>query len=315
MIGALGRRLRRLKEGLSRTSDRLSTGIRSIFSGRNEFDEEMWEELEELLLAADCGAVTSEELVDELRRKSGRWSSPDPEEVLRALQELISDRLGGEDAVPLELEVETAPAVILVIGVNGAGKTTSIAKLAARLKGEGKSVLLVAGDTYRMAAMEQLATWAERVDVPIVKGKEGQDAAAVAYDGLESGKARGVDVVIVDTAGRLHTKTDLMAELGKIRRVLERHEGAPHETLLVLDATTGQNAVQQARVFGQDLDITGLVLAKLDGTAKGGVVLSIRRELEVPVKFIGVGETMEDLQVFEPKVFAEALVPAATSES
>lgn len=315
MIGALGRRLRRLKEGLSRTSDRLSTGIRSIFSGRNEFDEDMWEELEELLLAADCGAVTSEELVDELRRKSGRWSRPDPEEVLRALQGLISDRLGGEDAVPLDLEVETAPAVILVIGVNGAGKTTSIAKLAARLKGEGKSVLLVAGDTYRMAAMEQLATWAERVDVPIVKGKEGQDAAAVAYDGLESGKARGVDVVIVDTAGRLHTKTDLMAELAKIRRVLERHAGAPHETLLVLDATTGQNAVQQARVFGQDLDITGLVLAKLDGTAKGGVVLSIRRELEVPVKFIGVGETMEDLQVFEPKMFAEALVPAATSES
>ena len=315
MIGSLGKGFRRLREGLARTSGRLSTGVRSIFSGRNEFDEEMWEELGDVLVAADVGAVTAEEIVDELRRRAGRWSSPDPDQVLGALREVVAERLGGEAPEPLRLDVEAAPAVILVIGVNGAGKTTTIAKLAARLDAEGKSVLLVAGDTFRMAAMEHLAIWADRVGVTIVKGKEGQDAAAVAFDGLEAGKARGVDVVIVDTAGRLHTKTDLMDELRKIRRVLERHPGAPHETLLVLDATTGQNALQQVRVFGEDLGVTGLVLAKLDGTAKGGVVLAIRRELEVPVKFVGVGETVDDLQEFDPKAFASALVPAPESES
>ncbi|MCA9753797.1 MAG: signal recognition particle-docking protein FtsY [Gemmatimonadetes bacterium] len=311
----MGRGLRRLKESLVRTSGRLTTGVRSIFAGRDRFDEEMWEELEELLISADVGAVTADELVEELRRRSRKWSRPDPEDVLVALRDLVSERLGGDEPEPLRLDVDSPPAVVLVIGVNGAGKTTTIAKLAAKLRAEGRKVLLVAGDTFRMAAMEQLATWAERVEVPIVKGQEGQDAAAVVFDGLEAGRSRGVDVILVDTAGRLHTKSGLMEELKKVRRVLEKHAGAPHETLLVLDATMGQNALQQARVFGADLGITGLVLAKLDGTAKGGVVLAIQRELSVPVKLIGVGEKVDDLQVFDPKTFASALVPVAEPTS
>ncbi|NNE44997.1 MAG: signal recognition particle-docking protein FtsY [Gemmatimonadetes bacterium] len=304
----MGRGLGRLKEGLTRTRDQLSDGIRGIVKGRSSFDEDMWEELEELLLRADVGAVTAEEIVEDLRKAAGRWKKPEAEEVFAALREAIASRLGSESA-GLNLDVAEKPAVIMVIGVNGVGKTTTIAKLASRLKAQGLQVTLAAADTYRMAAVEQLAEWADRVGVPVVRGKEGADAAAVAFDGLESGIARGADVVIVDTAGRLHTKSHLMDELAKVRRVLEKRlPGCPHETLLVLDATTGQNALQQARVFGEQ-GVTGLVLAKLDGTARGGVVLAIRRELDVPVKLVGVGEKMEDLQDFDPVGFAQALVP------
>lgn len=313
MIGRIGRGFSRLREGLRKTRHQLGDGVRAIVKGRSTFDEEMWEELEELLLRADAGAVVAEEIVEELRRASGRWTRPEVEDVLDALRESIRHRLGGE-TVPLTLDGGDGPAVVLVVGVNGAGKTTTIGKLAARLTAEGRKVLIVAGDTFRMAAVEQLAVWAERAGVPIVRGKEGADAAAVVWDGLEAGLSRGVDVILVDTAGRLHTKSALMEELVKVRRTAEKRlPGAPHEVLLVLDATTGQNALQQARGFGDSLGITGLVLAKLDGTAKGGVVLAIRQELSLPVKLIGVGETLEDLQDFDPAAFAEALAPSATA--
>ena len=309
MIGKIGRGLARLRDGLRKTRSQIGDGVRGIFGGRTTFEEEMWEELEELLLKSDVGATTAEELVKDLRRASSRWAKPDPEEVLEHLRESLVERMGGDDPPGLNLEAAEGPAVVLVIGVNGAGKTTTLGKLAARLKEQGRSVLVVAGDTFRMAAMEQLAVWADRAGVPVIKGREGADAAAVVYDGLESAVARGIDVVLIDTAGRLHTKVDLMAELRKVRRVIERRlPGAPHEVLLVLDGTTGQNALQQARAFGADLGVTGLVLAKLDGTARGGVVLAIRRELDIPVKLIGVGETIDDLQDFDPEEFARALV-------
>jgi fused signal recognition particle receptor len=228
--------------------------------------------------------------------------------MMAALRKAVEARLAGP-AVGLATAPADGPAVVLIVGVNGVGKTTTIAKLAARLREQDLKVVLAAADTYRTAAVEQLAVWADRVGVPVVRGHEGADAAAVAFDGLEAAIARGADVLIVDTAGRLHTKSNLMDELAKVRRVLDRRlPGAPHETLLVLDATTGQNALQQARAFGA-LGVTGLVLAKLDGTARGGVVLAIRRELDVPVKFVGVGERVEDLQEFDPAAFAEALVP------
>jgi fused signal recognition particle receptor len=310
LIGRLGRGFARLRDGLRKTRSQLGEGVRTIVRGRSTVDEEMWEEIEELLLRSDVGAVATDEIVDDLRKAAGRWSRPDPDEILEALRDAIRTRLDAASGASLHLETDGGPAVILVVGVNGVGKTTTIAKLAARLSGEGKRVLLAAGDTYRMAAVEQLAEWAERIEVPIVRGREGADAAAVTYDALESAVARGSDVLIVDTAGRLHTKSNLMEELAKIRRVIEsRVPGAPHEVLLVLDATTGQNAIRQVRAFGDSMQVTGLVLAKLDGTAKGGVVLAIRRELDVPVKLIGVGEAVEDLQDFDPIAFAEALVP------
>ncbi len=310
MIRGIGQGIARLKAGLRKTRDQIGDGVRNIVRGRSTVDEEMWEEVEELLLRSDVGAITAEELVEDLRRAAGRWSRPDPDQVLETLRRSLCEKMGSGERPPLALDVAEGPAVVLVIGVNGAGKTTTIGKLAARLREEGKRVLVVAGDTYRMAAVEQLAGWAERAGVPLVRGREGGDAAAVVHDGLESAIARKADVVLVDTAGRLHTKTSLMEELHKMRRVIERRlPGAPHEVLLVLDATTGQNALQQARVFGEDLGVTGLVLAKLDGTARGGVVLAIRRELEVPVKLVGVGEGIEDLQDFDPEAFARALVP------
>jgi len=309
LIKKIGLGLDRLRRGLTRTRDQLADGVRGIVKGRSTFDEEMWEELEELLLKSDVGAVTADELVEELRREAGRWSRPDAAEMLAVLRKSIAVRLGS-DRAELAPTPDDGPVVVLVVGVNGVGKTTTIAKLAARLREQDRKVVLAAADTYRMAAVEQLVEWANRVDVPVVRGHEGADAASVAFDGLEAAIARGADVLIVDTAGRLHTKSNLMDELAKVRRVLDRRlPGAPHETLLVLDATTGQNALQQARAFGA-LGVTGLVLAKLDGTARGGVVLAIRRELDVPVKFVGVGERVEDLQEFDPAAFAEALVPA-----
>jgi fused signal recognition particle receptor len=313
LIGKIGRKIGRLRDGLRRTRTQLSDGIRGIVQGRSSFDEEMWEEMEELLLRSDVGAVTAEEIVEEMRRKAGRWSRPDAEDVFAALRDAVAARLDAAEG--LRLEAEDGPAVVLVVGVNGVGKTTTIAKLAARLKADGHKVLLAAADTYRMAAVEQLVEWARRVDVPVVRGREGADAAAVAFDGLEAAIAREAGVLIVDTAGRLHTKSNLMDELAKVRRVLEKRlPGAPHEVLLVLDATTGQNALQQTRAFGE-LGVSGLVLAKLDGTARGGVVLAIRRELGIPVKLVGVGERVEDLQDFDPVAFADALVPAADQAS
>jgi fused signal recognition particle receptor len=314
LIGKLGRGLARLKEGLARTRDRLGDGIRALVAGRTTFDETTWEGIEEVLLGADVGAETAGEILADLKRAAGGWTHPAPERIFEELRRAVGARLSAQGTA-LALDPGTGPAVVLVVGVNGSGKTTTIGKLAARLAQEGRRVLVVAADTYRAAAVEQLAVWAERAGVPVVKGHEGADAASVVHDGLSAALARGADVVLVDTAGRLHTKSSLMEELSKVRRVVEKCvPGAPHEVLLVLDATTGQNGVRQAEAFSKSLGVTGLVLAKLDGTAKGGVVLAIRRALDLPVKLIGVGEGIEDLEPFDPVAFAEALVPAGATE-
>ncbi|HET9888695.1 MAG TPA: signal recognition particle-docking protein FtsY, partial [bacterium] len=278
MIGQLGKGFAKLRDGLRRTREAIRDGVRDLAFRRPSFDEDFWEGIEELLLKSDAGLDSTEEIVEELKKSQHRLSVSEPDEILKLLQEIIVRRMSSENAQLAVNHVEP-PAVVLVIGVNGAGKTTTIAKLAHRWKEDGRKVLLAAADTYRAAAMEQLETWAQRAGVPIVRGQEGQDAAAVVVDALDSALARGVEIVIIDTAGRLHTKTNLMDELRKIRRVLEKRiPGAPHETLLVLDATMGQNVIQQAKAFGESLGITGLVLAKLDGTARGGAVLAIRRE-------------------------------------
>lgn len=314
MIGRLGRGLARLRDGLARTRSRISDGVRALFPGRSALDDTAWEGLEELLLSADVGAAAAEEIVAEVRRASSGWSAASPEQVFAQLRESIETRLAGSGG-ELSLPSGSGPAVVFLVGVNGSGKTTTVGKLAARLTAAGRKVLVVAADTYRAAAVEQVAQWAERAGVPVVRGHEGADAAAVVHDGLTAAAARGCDVVLVDTAGRLHTKTNLMEELAKVRRVAGRVvPGAPHEVLLVLDATTGQNGVRQAEAFTASLGVTGLVLAKLDGTAKGGVVLAIRRALELPVKLVGVGEGIEDLEPFDPSAFARALVPGDAAE-
>lgn len=268
-------------------------------------DDDLLEELEEILICADTGMETAEDIITELRRKIKEDNIQTADDVKIALKEIMSGMLGEES--PLELG-ETKPAVILVIGVNGVGKTTSIAKIANVLKSEGKSVLLCAADTFRAAAIDQLQIWADRCGVGLIKHTEGSDPAAVVFDAASAAKSRGSDVVIIDTAGRLHNKKNLMDELSKISRVLDRElPDSKRETLLVLDATTGQNAINQASEFTKTSEITGLVLTKLDGTAKGGCVLSINSKLGIPVKFIGVGEGIDDMQRFVPQDFVNAL--------
>ncbi len=268
-------------------------------------DDESWEELEEALIAADVGTTATEALVERLRKRR------DVDDLEQALIEEITGMLGE----PGTLAVNERPSVVLVVGVNGTGKTTTIGKLAHRLSEHGHSVLVAAADTFRAAAEEQLEIWSQRAGADFVGSTRGGDPAAVAYDAIEAAQARGRDVVLVDTAGRLHTQTNLMEELRKIRRVIAgRLDGAPHETLLVLDATTGQNGLQQARLYGEAVEVTGVALTKLDGTAKGGIVLPIAVELGLPVKLIGVGETLEDLRPFDPAEFARALVGAEEAE-
>ncbi len=294
----------KIKEGLKKTRDTVVGQIDSMLKSFTKIDEELFEELEELLIMGDVGAVTSEKICDELRKKVKKEGVTDPKEVHRLLEQIVSEMLTGGQ----ELHISTKPSVVLVIGVNGVGKTTSIGKLADSLRRDGKKVLLSAADTFRAAAVEQLEIWAERSRCDIVKQKEGADPAAVVFDSIQAGKARGADVILVDTAGRLHNKRHLMDELAKINRIIDRElPDADKEVLLVLDATTGQNAVNQAREFKKAADITGIVLTKLDGTAKGGIVLSIKEELDVPVKYIGVGEQIDDLQPFDPDDFAKAL--------
>ncbi|MDA8235981.1 MAG: signal recognition particle-docking protein FtsY [Clostridia bacterium] len=295
----------KLKEGLTKTSQNFVEKIETLVTGRKHIDEELYEELEEILIQADVGVNTSMELVEAVRKKVRERKVEDPAELKDILQEEISAIL-DEGKSPLNL-IEGL-TVIVVVGVNGVGKTTTIGKLANWLKEEGRKVLLAAGDTFRAAAIDQLEIWSNRAGVEVIKHNEGADPAAVAYDAVQAAKARKVDCLIVDTAGRLHTKTNLMEELKKVKRVIERElPGAPHEVLLVLDATTGQNAVSQAKLFGEAAGVTGIALTKLDGTAKGGVVISIKRELNVPVKFIGVGEGMDDLREFDSRDFAQAL--------
>ena len=295
----------RLKEGLGKTRDSFNEKLDNVFSVFTKIDDDLYDELEEALILADIGGQTSFEIVEQLRENVKTKHIHDGEEAKAELKNIICEILNANDC---ELRLETKPTVILVIGVNGVGKTTTIGKLTSKLKTEGKSVVLGAADTFRAAAADQLQIWAERNDVPIVRLTEGADPAAVVFDACSSAKSKGADVCICDTAGRLHNKKNLMDELGKIYRVIERElPEAQKEILLVLDATTGQNAVNQAEEFNKVAEISGIVLTKLDGTAKGGIVVNICKKLGVPVKFVGVGEGIDDLQVFDPMAFAEAL--------
>ncbi len=285
---------------LSKSRTALGGALKSVFS-RPSMDEEFWDSLEEVLIGSDVGVSASTMIVERVRAANPAT----PDDARRLLRDELLSALSGRDR---ELHLERAPAVIMVVGVNGTGKTTSIAKIAKRLDDSGWSTLLGAADTFRAAADTQLRTWAERVGVDIVSGQEGADPASVAYDAVAASKARAKDVVMIDTAGRLHSKKNLMAELSKIRRVVERETGVIDEVLLVLDATAGQNGIAQAKQFQETAGVTGIVLSKLDGTARGGVVVAIEQELGVPVKFIGIGEGMDDMIPFEPEAFVDALL-------
>ena len=294
----------KIKQGLQKTRDSISNGVNSILNSFTKIDEELFEELEETLVISDVGVVTAEEICGQLRKKIKETGLTDPSEIKGLMKEIIAEML-GEDEV---LKLDTKPSVILVIGVNGVGKTTTIGKLASQLKADGKKVVLGAADTFRAAAIDQLGIWAERAGVSMVRSVEGTDPASVVFDTIASAKAKGADVIICDTAGRLHNKKNLMDELAKIYRVIGRElPDASVETLLVLDAATGQNAVNQAREFKNVADITGIVLTKLDGTAKGGIIIAIRNELGIPVKFVGVGEGIDDLQPFNAAEFADGI--------
>ena len=296
--------LDKLKAGLKKTKDALFGKVHNVLSNFVRVDEDLLDELEELLIEADVGVGATEEIIDELRERIKDGRIKEKEDVMQALQELLTDMIG--EGGPLNLS--TTPSVVLVIGVNGAGKTTSIGKISNRLRAEGKKVVVAAADTFRAAAIDQLQVWCDRAGVEMVRQNEGSDPAAVVFDAINYAKKKQADVLIIDTAGRLHNKTNLMNELAKINRVIDRElPGAARENLLVLDATTGQNAIIQAKEFGKAANITGLTLNKLDGTAKGGIVLSIKRELGIPVKFIGVGEKIDDMQEFVAADFIKAL--------
>lgn len=301
----------KIKEGLKKTRNAVMGQIDSMLKSFTKIDEELFEELEELLVMGDVGVPTAEKICDELRDRVKKEGIKDPAMINSLLEEIISDMLyGGE-----ELDISTTPSIILVIGVNGVGKTTTIGKLANSLSKQGKKVLLAAADTFRAAAIDQLDIWAKRSGCEIIKQNEGSDPAAVIFDAISAAKARNADVIICDTAGRLHNKKHLMDELSKINRIIDRElPDAAKEKLLVLDATTGQNAVNQAEQFRQATGITGIVLTKLDGTAKGGVVLAIKEGLGIPVKYIGVGEQIDDLQPFDAKAFSRALFEKSGEE-
>lgn len=295
----------RLKQGLTKAKQGITDRIDDVLKSYTKVDEELLEELEEILITADVGVNTTMNIIDSLRDKIKSKGITDPMDVRDELKSIVEEILTNENS---KLNVETSPTIILMVGVNGVGKTTTIGKLANRYKKEGKKVLLAAGDTFRAAAIEQLEVWSTRSNVDIIKHQEGADPGAVIFDAIKASKARKVDLLICDTAGRLHNKTNLMNELGKVFKIVDREfPEAQKEVLLVVDATTGQNAVSQAKTFKEVADITGIVLTKLDGTAKGGVVLAVKSEVDVPVKLIGVGETVEDLQDFDAKAFSNAL--------
>ena len=296
------------KEGLEKTRTGFTSRINDLVAKYRKVDEDFFEELEEVLLQADVGFETVMELIDQLRYEVQRQNVKDTSQILSVISEkLVEIYESGEEQMH-ELKLDNELSVILFVGVNGVGKTTTIGKLAHRLKSEGKTVLLAAGDTFRAGAIEQLDVWGQRVGVDVIKQSAGSDPAAVMYDAVRAAKSRGVDVLICDTAGRLQNKVNLMSELEKVHRVISREiPGAPHEVLLALDATTGQNAMIQAQTFKEATNVTGIVLTKLDGTAKGGIVLAIRRKLDIPVKFVGLGEQMEDLQPFDPEKYVYGL--------
>ena len=294
----------KIKSGLQKTRSSIADSVNSLINSFTKIDEELFEELEEILVMSDIGVATSTEICDEMRKKIKETGETDPNNIKLMMKEIIVEMLGEDEG----LSLNTKPSVILVIGVNGVGKTTSIGKIASQLKNSGKNVVLGAADTFRAAAIDQLEIWSERAGVTMVKSVEGTDPASVVFDTIASAKAKGADVIICDTAGRLHNKKNLMDELAKINRVIARElPDASVETLLVLDSTTGQNAVNQANEFKNVTDITGIVLTKLDGTAKGGIIIPIKNELNIPVKFIGVGEGIDDLQPFSAKEFADGI--------
>ena len=294
----------KIKDGLSKTRQNISSKIETVVNSFTKIDEEFFEELEEMLILSDIGVETSGEICDKLRAEIKKRGLKEPTDIKSALKEILIEILECNN----ELNLSSTPSVILVLGVNGVGKTTSIGKIANELKKSGKSVLFAAADTFRAAASEQLEIWAERTNCPIVKQPEGSDPAAVVFDAISSAKAKNIDVVICDTAGRLHNKKNLMGELEKINRIIDRElPNASKEILLVLDASTGQNGLNQASEFKKILNITGIVLTKLDGTAHGGIVIAIKEKLGIPVKFIGIGEGVDDLKKFEPKEFVEAI--------
>ena len=296
----------KIKEGLSKTRDALSDTIGSVFSGFSEIDDDFYDELEESLILADLGVDTTVKAIDRLRKAVREQKLKTTEEARSALKNILVEMLQVGDTA---LKLDTNPSVILVIGVNGVGKTTTIGKIATRYVNEGKNVLLVAADTFRAAAADQLEIWAERSGAGIVRQNEGADPASVVFDGIHAAKARGADVILIDTAGRLHNKQNLMNELGKISRIVERElPGAAREVLLVLDGTTGQNALLQAKQFKEVAGVTAMAITKLDGTAKGGIVIAVADSLQIPVKFVGVGEQADDLMPFEANGFVEALL-------
>jgi fused signal recognition particle receptor len=308
----------KLKEGLRKTRDSLAGGVNRVVNSFTKIDEDFFEELEETLILADIGAQTADEVCDKLRSEIKRMGAKDTSEITGMLKAILAEILTGNNDLKLYSDFGgdkaespagvRCPGVILVIGVNGAGKTTTVGKLAANLKADGKKVIIAAADTFRAAAIEQLAEWASRSSTDLIRHAEGSDPAAVAYDACSAAKARGADVLIIDTAGRLHNKKHLMEELRKIARsVNSQLPGCSLETLLVLDATTGQNAVNQARLFGEVAEITGIALTKLDGTAKGGIIIAIKNELGIPVKLVGVGEKIDDLQAFNPQDYVNIL--------
>ena len=296
----------RLKEGLTKTRNNIVNGIDSVFSGFSTIDEDFYEELEEILIMGDIGVNATEKILDRLRSQVKENHIKEPSKCKELLIQSIKDQMKVEDTA---YDFEKEQSVILVIGVNGVGKTTSVGKLAGILKGQGKKVLIAAADTYRAAAGEQLSEWAHRAGVDMIGGKEGADPASVVYDAVNAAKARHADILLCDTAGRLHNKKNLMEELKKINRIIDKEFPDAHrENLVVLDGTTGQNALNQAREFGETADLTGIILTKMDGTAKGGIAVAIQSELNIPVKYIGVGETIEDLQKFDAQQFVNALI-------
>jgi fused signal recognition particle receptor len=305
-MGLFGALTDRLKQGLERSRQAIGQGLDGLLALGRPVDEGMLEELEELLIASDLGAADAVDIVGRVRAEANRTGALTSQDVRALLRRSLEEALAGS-AAPLELNAR--PSVMLMLGVNGSGKTTSTGKLAASLRKSGKSVLLAAADTFRAAAVEQLEEWGRRAAVDVIRQGTGADPAAVVFDAVKAATARGVDVLLVDTAGRLHTKSNLMDELTKLKKVVSRQlPGAPHECLMVLEAPTGQNGIQQAKLFHEAVGLTGLVLTKLDGTAKGGIVLRIYRELGVPIKLVGVGEQIEDLQPFDPKSFVDGLV-------
>jgi fused signal recognition particle receptor len=303
----------RLKAGLARTRSGLTEGVANLVLGHKQIDDELLEELETQLLLADVGVEATRDIIADLTRRVARKELADAEALLAALREDMAKLLDPVSR-PLAIDAAQRPYVILMVGVNGVGKTTSIGKLAKRLQEDGRSVMLAAGDTFRAAAVEQLQVWGERNDIPVIAQHSGADSASVIYDALEAARARGIDVLIADTAGRLHTQANLMEELKKIKRVLTKLDpAAPHEVMLVVDAGTGQNALNQARQFHEAVGLTGITLTKLDGTAKGGIIFSIARNLGLPIRFIGVGEGIEDMRMFDSREFVAALFERGNS--